>query len=148
MAGRCYERARVEAEAAYHMRDFRAIIKEAQELHKCSKRFVLFSGGNDSAATLHAIWTAGLADAAVHINTGTGIPETRKFVGEFCERYGVPLLEYFPPISYRELVLKHGFPGPGAHGFMYNFLKERCVDALIRDHKKNRRDRIMLITGV
>lgn len=94
------------------------------------------------------MWTAGLCDAAVHINTGTGIPETRKFVGEFCERYGIPLLEYFPPVPYREIVLKHGFPGPGGHRFMYVWLKERALGQLVREHKTKWNDRIMLITGV
>jgi len=130
------------------MRDFRAIIKEAQALHRPVKRFALFSGGNDSGVMTHAVWMAGLIDAAVHINTGTGIPQTRTFVGDFCERYAIPLLEYHPPISYRDLVLKYGFPGPGAHGFMYNYLKERCVDQLVREHKSHSRSRIMLITGV
>jgi 3'-phosphoadenosine 5'-phosphosulfate sulfotransferase (PAPS reductase)/FAD synthetase len=133
------------------------IVVRAYREHRPSKVFVLFSGGNDSAVTLHALWSTFnkaehlqdvRIDAAVHINTGTGIPQTRQFVGDFCDRYGIPLLEYFPPVSYREIVLKHGFPGPGAHAFPYRMLKERCVDKLVSDHKTHRFDRIMLITGV
>jgi 3'-phosphoadenosine 5'-phosphosulfate sulfotransferase (PAPS reductase)/FAD synthetase len=127
---------------------FQEIIARASTEHDCSHRFVLFSGGNDSAALLHAVWHAGLADAAVHINTTIGIPQTREFVYDFCSRYSIPLLEYHPPVSYAAIVLEHGFPGPGGHLFMYTRLKERCIEALVREHKTSRRDRIMLITGV
>lgn len=125
-----------------------AIVREAVSFYDPIKRFGLLSGGDDSAATVHALWMAGLIDAAVHINTGTGIPQTRKFVIDFCGSYAIPLLEYHPPVSYREIVLKEGFPGPGAHAYMYNRLKELCVDALVRDHKIKRSDRILLLTGV
>lgn len=41
-----------------------------------------------------------------------------------------------------------GFPGPAGHRFAYTRLKERQIDALVRDFKTGRRDRIGLVTGV
>jgi 3'-phosphoadenosine 5'-phosphosulfate sulfotransferase (PAPS reductase)/FAD synthetase len=116
--------------------------------HRPVARFALFSGGNDSAATTHFLWTRGLCDAAVHINTTIGIPETRAFVRAFCTRYGIPLIEKTAPVPYDEIVLEHGFPGPGSHRFMYVRLKERCLDELVRETKRRWNDRVLLLTGV
>ena len=123
------------------------VIDQAVRTYDPSHVFALFSGGHDSLCS-----TAVAADhpsftAAVHVNTGIGIAATREFVRETCEREGWPLLEYEPPESYDEIVLEHGFPGPGAHGFAYIRLKERCFDSLVRDHKTGRRTKILLVTG-
>lgn len=85
---------------------------------------------------------------AVHINTGIGVEETREFVRETGKAQGWPLKEHHPPVSYDDIVMEHGFPGPGSHFYMYVRLKGRCLDQLIREHKKKRFDRIMLVTGV
>lgn len=41
-----------------------------------------------------------------------------------------------------------GFPGPAGHRFAYTRLKERQIDALVRDTKQHRLDRVGLVTGV
>lgn len=41
-----------------------------------------------------------------------------------------------------------GFPSPLDHSLVYSRIKERQVEALVRDHKEERSDRILLLTGV
>lgn len=125
------------------------LLRSALEQYRPVKTFVLFSGGNDSTGLLHRVWQTGLADAAVHINTGIGVKQTRDFVRNYCAKYGIPLIEKHPPEkTYIELIRENGFPGPGAHRFMYSWLKERAVRELVREHKTKRTDKIALITGV
>jgi 3'-phosphoadenosine 5'-phosphosulfate sulfotransferase (PAPS reductase)/FAD synthetase len=75
-------------------------------------------------------------------------------VRDTCASNGWPLLEYkadecLPtPQIYEDIICEHGMPGPQQHQKMYARLKERPIRQLIREHKKNPHDRIMLITGV
>jgi 3'-phosphoadenosine 5'-phosphosulfate sulfotransferase (PAPS reductase)/FAD synthetase len=85
---------------------------------------------------------------AAHIRTGTGVPQTTQFVVDTCEKQGWPLKVYDPPVKYEDIVREYGFPGPAQHGLMYQRLKERCLRILVREHKVDFKDRIMLITGV
>jgi 3'-phosphoadenosine 5'-phosphosulfate sulfotransferase (PAPS reductase)/FAD synthetase len=88
---------------------------------------ILFSGGNDSTTLAHIFKDR--ATHAIHANTTIGIEQTRQFVRDTCEMWELPLIERVAPESYRELVIKHGFPGPAMHFKMYQRLKERCLDA-------------------
>lgn len=94
---------------------------------------VLYSGGNDSTTLAHLMHQMGLATHAIHANTTIGIEETRQFVRDTCAAWNLPLLEKVAPISYRDLVLERGFPGPGMHWKMYSRLKERALDAARHD---------------
>lgn len=131
------------------------ILTIADESFRPSKRFVLFSGGNDSATLLHWVWNNApfFIDAAVHVNTGIGVPQTRDFVRRFCDDLGVPLIEqHAPEGEYERLCREYGMPGPGAHQQAYTFLKDRQFEALVREHgepkKKGERVRpVMLISG-
>lgn len=131
----------------------RAILDDAVATYDPSHVFALFSGGNDSLTETHLTMQHPRASGVVHINTGIGLPETRAFVYETCKQYGWPLKEYAAAESYEQWVLTGGFPGPAQHSIMYNRLKGRSVDALVRDHKQEwhgrskRGDRIMLVTG-
>lgn len=90
-------------------------------------------------------------NAAVHIDTGTGIPENRDYVQKIAEQHQFNLLAYGPPEKkdcYESIVMKYGFPGPAQHRACYIRLKERQIRKLIRDHKKLRHDKILLITGI
>lgn len=123
---------------------------QAIEEHSPSHVFALFSGGHDSLcstalAAQHAAFTA-----AVHINTGVGIEETRVFVRETCDERGWPLIEMHPDQkTYRDLVVENGMPvGPKAHNTTYYWLKQRQVRRLVRDHKQAHNDRIVLVTGI
>jgi 3'-phosphoadenosine 5'-phosphosulfate sulfotransferase (PAPS reductase)/FAD synthetase len=124
------------------------IIDEALRLHPASHVFGMFSGGHDSLCSSHVASLHPAFSGVAHINTTIGVEETHQFVRETSARHGWVLKEYTPPVSYRDIVLKHGFPGPGAHLFMYTRLKERCVQYLVRDHKTHWKDRIGLVTGV
>lgn len=124
------------------------IIDQALDQEPASHVFALFSGGHDSLCSTHVTSLHPAFSGAVHINTTIGIEETRQFVRFTSDQYGWGLREYRPPVSYREIVLKHGFPGPGGHLFMYTRLKERCIDQLVREHKARWKDRVGLVTGV
>jgi 3'-phosphoadenosine 5'-phosphosulfate sulfotransferase (PAPS reductase)/FAD synthetase len=128
------------------------IVETAKDEHRPAKTFLLFSGGNDS--TVLADVCVGLADAVVYINTGIGIPDAVEHAREtgayYASTRGLPFLELSPPESYESLVLGRwdGLPGPGAHRYTYQRLKERCVEALLRDHRTYDGERFMLLTGV
>jgi 3'-phosphoadenosine 5'-phosphosulfate sulfotransferase (PAPS reductase)/FAD synthetase len=131
-------------------RDGMMILRDAIVEHEPRKIFALFSGGNDS--TVLVSWArrqlGSLLDAAVFIDTGTALPGVREFVETYCADRAVPLLVYEAGDEYERMVREQGFPGPAAHRFAYVRLKERQVDALVRDHKTAAADRIMLLTGV
>ena len=112
--------------------------------------FGLFSGGHDSLTSTAIAAEHPDFTAAVHINTGIGIEETREFVRETCKEQGWPLIEIRSESKYEDLVLQRGgFPqGPKSHSSMYWYLKQKPLDRLIRDTKKGRHDRIVLVTGI
>lgn len=127
------------------------IIAEAME-HKPVATFALFSGGDGSLAATHWAMNNVPGCQVAHIDTGIGIPRTQQFVRETCEREGWPLTVIRAKEDcgqdYEQIVLKHGFPGPSQHIRMYAQLKERGVRKLVRDVKRNRRDKVMLLTGI
>lgn len=126
------------------------ILNEAIDKHNPVRVFAMMSGGHDSLVTAHLTSQHPRFSAVVHINTGIGVEQTRVFVRETCRRYGWRLLEYHPPrgCTYEEIVFQFGFPGPGWHALPYSRLKERAVRQLVKDHQRNRHDRIMLVTGI
>lgn len=132
--------------------------------HKPSHVFGMFSGGHDSYCACHVASQHPRFSGCVNIDTQIGVEETRQFVRERCEHHGWPLKVYAPPMpkfaldnperygrcktAYEACVVRWGFPGPAGHTLIYNRLKERCIRAVVRDHKQHRKDRILLITGV
>lgn len=110
---------------------------------------VLFSGGNDSTVLVHLL--RGRATHAVHINTGIGVEETRRFVRCVSADLGLPLIEEHPPpgCTYDELVLRFGFPGPAGHQMMFSRLKERGLRAVRRRFvTRPRRERVVFCAGM
>lgn len=122
------------------------IIAEAVEEYKPSHVFGLFSGGHDSLCACHIASQHPAFSGCVHINTGIGIEETREFVRDTCRQFDWPLKEYHPPMTYEELVIERGFPGPAMHWKMYQRLKERCLRQLRREHGTPRQ-KIAFISG-
>ena len=113
------------------------------------KVYALVSGGNDSTVTAHLAKEFGpRLDGLVHINTGIGVEETRQFVRTFAKWLQMPLIEKSPPVTYEELVLKYGFPGPAAHRYMYIWLKERPLREVRREAQDGQKRRVLFITGV
>lgn len=108
---------------------------------------MLWSGGNDSNVVAH--WARDIMTHVIHANTGIGIEQTRQHVRDWSERWGKPLLEKHPPVSYREMVLERGFPGPMQHWKMYTRLKERCIDEARRDLgvSRSRKKAVILLAG-
>lgn len=130
----------------------RDIIVGAISKHRPVAVLAMFSGGHDSLASTDIAVRLGLVDAAVHINTGFGIEETRMFVRETSAERGWGLREFHAGdqgYSYDDLVVEHGFPGPVQHWRMYAMLKERSIRAMCRRAKegKHRNSRVVLITG-
>jgi 3'-phosphoadenosine 5'-phosphosulfate sulfotransferase (PAPS reductase)/FAD synthetase len=110
--------------------------------------YALYSGGNDSLVSTHFAMSHG-AHEVVHVCTGIGIPQTLEHVRQVCKDEGWPLRVLTPPDkTYRDFVLKYGFPGPGSHRYAYSWLKERALRKLVRESKYGAKDRIGLITGV
>ena len=124
------------------------VLAGAVEAYRPVKVFALFSGGHDSLCSAHLASRSPRFDGCVHIDTGTGVEETRAFVRATCRGFGWPLFEYRPPVPYEEIVLRWGFPGPAGHTLIYNRLKERCLRQLSREHKTKRSDLILLATGI
>jgi 3'-phosphoadenosine 5'-phosphosulfate sulfotransferase (PAPS reductase)/FAD synthetase len=107
---------------------------------------ILFSGGNDSTVLAHMMRHR--ADYAIHANTTIGIEATRHFVRDTCAGWELELLERTAPVSYRELVLERGFPGPAMHFKMFSRLKERARDEVRRELiTDRRRQRVLFIAG-
>ncbi len=77
-----------------------------------------------------------------HINTGIGAKYTREFVESVCEKFGWTLVVHKSNFPYERFVREKGFPGPGAHQWAYNRLKDRCVYKVTKGAK-----RTLLITG-
>ena len=124
------------------------LIDEAIDTYALKTVFALFSGGHDSLCATHVAMQHPAVTTAVHINTGIGIEKTRQFVRNTCKNFDWKLNEYHPPKTYSELVQTYGFPGPSMHTLMYNRLKERCINQVLREHKTYRREAIGFITGV
>ena len=114
----------------------------------------LFSGGHDSLTAVHVASRHSAFTAAVHLNTGIGLEETRQFVRETSSEQGWDLREYRAKEDcgqdYKKIVEQYGFPGPASHSTMYIRLKERplrlCMRLAKAGHK--RRDTVILVSGV
>jgi 3'-phosphoadenosine 5'-phosphosulfate sulfotransferase (PAPS reductase)/FAD synthetase len=105
-----------------------AVLDEAVDKHEPSGVYALFSGGHDSLTSTALAAKHSSFTAAVHINTGIGIEETRWFVRETCALYDWPLIELKALAGeYERLVLtRGGFPyGVQAHNSMLYYLKQK-----------------------
>jgi 3'-phosphoadenosine 5'-phosphosulfate sulfotransferase (PAPS reductase)/FAD synthetase len=114
------------------------ILDEALATYPTVGTYWLSSGGGDSGNLGHLM--RGRYDAVLHVNTGTGIPETTQYVRDVAAAWGDTLHELHPRNSYRDLVLGNvlssrgpnagiravwqGFPGPVGHRVMYRHLKD------------------------
>jgi len=116
------------------------------QTHTIVAKCILFSGGNDSTVLAHLMRRH--ATHAIHCNTTIGIEQTRQFVRDTCKSWGLPLIEEVAPTTYRELVLDHGFPGPGFHYKMYQRLKQRGLREARRKLVSNpRKERVVYFAG-
>lgn len=127
----------------------RGIVARAVEQFQPVRTLALFSGGNDSTTMVHIVHD--LVDGALHIDTGIGIPETRRFVEETCRALDLDLeVRETDPAVYRDIVLgptRQGFPGPAFHYITYHRLKSQRLQEVQRDHSR-RGERILFVSGV
>lgn len=114
------------------------ILDEALNAYPIVGTYWLFSGGNDSVIVGHLLRDR--YDAVLHVNTGTGIPETTHHVRDVATAWNIRLHELHPKNSYDDLVMGRviastgpnagkravwqGFPGPAGHKVMYRHLKD------------------------
>lgn len=114
--------------------------------------YALLSGGHDSITATHLASRHPNFCGVIHIDTGTGVPETEEYVKNVCSFYGWQLLIQKPFLPYESYLLKYGFPGPPLHNFFYQRLKERPLDQIIKvlkkKHATGRNGKIALISGV
>jgi 3'-phosphoadenosine 5'-phosphosulfate sulfotransferase (PAPS reductase)/FAD synthetase len=79
------------------------------------RSYVLFSGGNDSIATL--MYLKGIAETAksdltaIYVNTTAGLPASKRYVRKVCKYLGVTLEIVKPKIDYFTLAKNWGIPG-------------------------------------
>jgi len=135
----------------------RRVIEAAPETDRV---YALVSGGHDSLTAMHVVYQSHYLDldGVIHINTGIGIPETTAFVEERAEALDIPYYEVGAPCDdpgqeheyrrpheeYTALIQRFGFPGPGAHKYMYWNLKEKPLSRFL----KMLEDDLLLISGV
>lgn len=127
------------------------IVARAVRQHNPKRILVGFSGGHDSMVAAHWCMSNIPGCEVFHIDTGIGVPATKRYVVDACNKYGWPLtIKRAVDCGqvYEDIVKIHGFPGPAQHGIMYARLKERALRSLVRDSKASRRDRIMICTGI
>lgn len=129
-------------------------LQDIYDAHQVVGVFALFSGGHDSLAAAHvASQMPGFA-GLIHVDTTTGLKETRQFVNETAAAHGWPLYVGRPYIGYESLIVKSGFPGPAMHQIMYDRLKDRTLRQILKEIKaksplaKVKRARFVLVSGV
>jgi 3'-phosphoadenosine 5'-phosphosulfate sulfotransferase (PAPS reductase)/FAD synthetase len=151
------------------------LIERAGAEHKPIATFCLFSGGGDSAVLAHRCRDD--YEALVFVDTGTAVPGVREHVERFAGWLDKPLKVYDSGDAFRRMVFsvvpcptckdsgvivapcptcdgtgktRFGFPGPAQHNRAYNRLKERQIEAALRNAKvgRPRRSRVTFLTGV
>lgn len=121
------------------------VIDRAATISGAKTLVPLFSGGHDSLTACFVASKHPLFDGRVrHIDTGIGAKATRRFIEEVCNEFSWDLEVFRSPETYEKYVSMNGFPGPGRHQFIYNRLKDRCVNQIMRISKPAK---VMLITG-
>lgn len=124
------------------------VLGEAAERYGLDAYYALFSGGHDSLSATHVASQHPLFRGVIHIDTGTGIEETRDFVEETRHREGWQLHVGKPATTYEMLLVKMGFPGAPQHSLMYQMLKQRPLRQILKTLRGGTKLRIGLITGV
>lgn len=136
------------------------LIAEAKERWTPIRTICLFSGGKDSSVVAHRCRDH--FDELAFIDTGTAVPGVREHVAEYAEWLGKPLRIMESGDAFRRMVLGGytmtngkeapalGFPGPAQHGRAYSRLKERQIEALLKEVKVGhpRNARVLFVTGV
>lgn len=123
-----------------------ALLDRAISHYRPAKVWALFSGGTDSTASALLASKHPAFSGALHLVTGTGVPETLAHVQRICSARGWDLLAEPPrTTSYEALVTSMGFPGRPKHGAAYAALKDRALKRVTA--KKRAGSTVLLIAG-
>jgi len=135
--------------------DPHTIIREAWQQHgqHILRRTAMLSGGNDSSTLAHWLAWHGYIDELLFLDTGIGIEDTRRFVHSFAKYLGLPLsVMHAPPGAYETMIvtITAGFPGPAAHSFAYQRLKERPLNKYVARAKRREpwQSKVLLFSGI
>ena len=123
--------------------------------------YCLYSSGQDSTAVADYISTKypERFRGIIHSDTGVELPQTRDFVRDYCKERNWKLYITKPPkrrnfhkyknidFSYREFVLREGFPGPFNHKMIMGWLKFFGWGTFIAEKRKSQFG-ASLISGV
>jgi 3'-phosphoadenosine 5'-phosphosulfate sulfotransferase (PAPS reductase)/FAD synthetase len=128
------------------------IILRAQQEFNPSLRVALVSGGTDSFTLYYVLKELKIPlDAVIHINTGTGIPETEEFMTAWGASIPEPYLVGSAGDAFEKYVLRKGFFGRGltAHTYAYHYLKAGPLRKVISSlRKRRRRFSVVMYTGI
>jgi 3'-phosphoadenosine 5'-phosphosulfate sulfotransferase (PAPS reductase)/FAD synthetase len=123
------------------------LLDRAISYYRPAKVWALFSGGTDSTASALLASKHPAFSGVLHLDTETGIPQTRHHVEAVAEAQGWELTVEPPrTTSYEELVMAMGFPGRPHHGAAYNALKDRALSRLCAK-KRNGGRPVLLVSG-
>lgn len=125
------------------IRSAHATLDSAIAEYNVTELWAAFSGGHDSLTMAHVTSLHPKFRGIIHIDTGTGLKETRKFVEDTCKRYGWRLVVQKPATTYEMLLVKYAFPGPAAHEEMYKYLKERPIRQAVKVIRKNNKTAVI-----
>lgn len=109
-----------------------------------SPHYAMFSGGHDSLVSTHYCMEQGDAEAVLHLDTGTGIPENEQYVRDVCDRYDWPLRIETAKKSLKEFGKEWGLPLSSSHGWAYRYFKAHSIQRVASDHD----EKPHLYTGV
>jgi len=95
----------------------------------------LCSGGKDSVSVCHWFSTnyPELFKGVLFVDTTIGLPDTKQFVIDLCKEQGWELHIRKPKVTYKEWVMKYGFPTVRAHRYIMGYLKFHPMRQFIKD---------------
>jgi 3'-phosphoadenosine 5'-phosphosulfate sulfotransferase (PAPS reductase)/FAD synthetase len=131
------------------------IVNQAIEEHDPSHVILAISGGYDSLCMAHYIHTHMTLDRPLltyAIDTLISADGWREWICDVADSYGWRFDIYTNRHGWnqcRQWVSDWGNPySVSGHKRAYNRLKGRAFDAMLRDHKTHRHDRILFLTGI
>lgn len=99
--------------------------------------YSLFSGGKDSFACAAVLADAGLLKGCILIDTGISADTWLHDATTICTQQSWTYEVIPTSVRYDWFVWRYGFPGPGMHNDVMNYLKGRAIREFRKDHKED-----------